>query len=193
MFVSKGFTMVELMIGLALAAILLTLAVPNFITITQNSDISASANDFVAHINRARMEAISRNEPVILCRSANFNLADPENSNCGGSAQDTWNTGWLVYTAPGTTSGTDDYEDIGGAELLAFHQGFPGVDIKSDGNGNRWLAFNADGSLNESGPIAYAVCDERSVKAGKLIEISMVGRVSMTQTTSSNAPDCDPS
>lgn len=188
---SRGFTLLELMLGLAVLAVVVSLAAPAFTTFRQNADLAAMTNDLVAHINRARQEAISRNVNVVLCRTANINEANPDNSTCAGAANNSWTTGWLVYTTPGSTS-QGHYQNIGG-DLLATHGAFTNnASITSNGNGNNWLALNADGSLNEGGIARYAVCDDRGVSAGRLIEISMTGRVRVTNTTSAASTDCTP-
>ena len=186
-----GLTLIELMVGLALLGLILSLAVPNLRIFHQNAGISEATNDLVGHINRARQEAVTRNEQVILCRTASIDQINPANSTCDGAAENSWTTGWLVYTTPGT-SVQGDYEDIGG-ELLAVRGAFTGgATITSNDSGNRWLTINPDGSLNETGPVAYAVCDDRAESAGKLIVINMVGRVRVTNTTSAGATDCTP-
>lgn len=187
-----GFTLTELMVGLAIVAVVAAIAAPNFRTMSQNSRISATTNEFVGQLNRARSEAISRNVPVILCRSNNVNTTTPTDSTCGGS-NETWTTGWLIYTNPGY-SGSGGGANYAKAtdELLAFHQAVENVEIKSDSDGNRWLALNADGSLSENGAARYGICDERSTAAGKLVEISMTGRVSVVDTTTAADSDCNP-
>jgi type IV fimbrial biogenesis protein FimT len=61
---SRGFTITELMIGIALVGILLALGVPAFSTYLQNSKLSAAARNFVNGVQTARAEAIRLNVPV---------------------------------------------------------------------------------------------------------------------------------
>lgn len=83
----SGFTLIELMVTLALAVILLTLAIPNLRTMIQNNRLVTAANSLVGDINLARSEAIKRGESVRIV------------ANAGG-----WNKGWTVEVAG---SGTD--------------------------------------------------------------------------------------
>lgn len=55
-----GFTVIELMVALALAAILLVAATPSFVSMRRNSELIATANTLVAAINAGRSEAMKR-------------------------------------------------------------------------------------------------------------------------------------
>lgn len=80
-----GFTLTELMITIAIVAILATLAVPSFNEIALSSKLNSVANNFVASAHLARSEAIKRNALVTLCASSN-------GSSCTGA----WKDGWIV-------------------------------------------------------------------------------------------------
>ncbi len=77
-----GFTLVELMITLVIAVVLIAIAVPSFRSITLSTKLTSTANDFVASIETARMEAIKRNVSVQVCS----NVAANNGSDAMGSA-----------------------------------------------------------------------------------------------------------
>lgn len=74
---ADGFTLVELMITLAVAAILLTVGIPSFRDFVMNNRITTQANEFVASIHLARSLAIKHQRPTQICVSANPTAATP--------------------------------------------------------------------------------------------------------------------
>lgn len=62
-----GFTLVELMVTLAVLAILLGIAVPSFQSVIQNNRLDAARNDVLGALNFAKVEAIRRNTSVRFC------------------------------------------------------------------------------------------------------------------------------
>lgn len=92
-----GFTLVELMITIAVAAILLMIAVPSFNNIINSNRLVTATNAMVNALNSARMEAIKRNGSVQFCsNSATTNTSDTLGALCGT------NTG-AVYAGSSST------------------------------------------------------------------------------------------
>lgn len=88
----RGFTLIELMVTIAVMAILLAIAVPSFTDAVLGSKLSSYANNFVASAHLARSEAIKRNTAVTLCASA-------DGASCATAGG--WQQGWIVLS--GTT------------------------------------------------------------------------------------------
>lgn len=68
---ASGFTLVELMITIVVLAILAGLAAPSFADLIERNRLAGAANEIVAAMQTARMEAIRRGESAVICPSAN--------------------------------------------------------------------------------------------------------------------------
>jgi type IV fimbrial biogenesis protein FimT len=166
----QGFTLIELMIGIALAAIVLTMAVPSFSTAIKNNKVVTTTNELITDINFARGEAVKRGKPVVLCRSASPANATPT---CSGSANN-WGTGWLVFVDTDADSSYDSASDI------LVRVGNP-VDkiltLKTNATADQNLVYNPDGTTNEGGNTAiFAVCDDRGKDEGRQVQVNATGR-----------------
>ncbi len=64
MSVARGFTLIELMISIAIVAILLAVAVPSFTEVILQNRMTSYVNEMLASVNYARTEAIKRGLPV---------------------------------------------------------------------------------------------------------------------------------
>ena len=87
---ARGFTLLELLITIAVAAILLAIAIPSYRSVVQRNAMAATVNDLVGALNYARSEAVTRGQDVVICSSNN-------QLNC--NAGEDWSTGWVVYAA----------------------------------------------------------------------------------------------
>lgn len=79
---TRGFTLVELLIALAITAILAGMAAPSFSDLIETQRVKSAATDLLIVLNRARSEALKRNVDVTLSPpSANWadgwQIADP--------------------------------------------------------------------------------------------------------------------
>lgn len=70
---SYGFTLIELMVTIAVAAILLAIATPSFTSIINSNRLTSASNEMVATLQAARMEAVRRNTAVNVCTGCDGN------------------------------------------------------------------------------------------------------------------------
>ena len=122
-----GFTLIEMLVVIAISAILVAMAIPSFQGTIRSSRISGAANSFIAAIDLARSEAIRRATSVTVCRSTN---ADTVNANCSdvaanGYAGNDWASGWIAFAkAPGNLVVTTVEA---GDEVISRQVAFPGA------------------------------------------------------------------
>ena len=70
----QGFTIIELMVVVALAAILVTIAVPSFFDFLSKRRVEGVASELVTDLQYARSEAVARNQNVTLTFGTNCYL-----------------------------------------------------------------------------------------------------------------------
>src|SRR5687767_10246974 len=90
---SAGFTLIEMMVTIAVVAILASMALPSFQTMIERNRVTGLINQFSGAFMHARNEAVTRNKRVVVCRSANPQAAEPT---CETSGSD-WRSGWIVF------------------------------------------------------------------------------------------------
>lgn len=87
----RGFTLFELMVTLAIAAIVAAFAIPGFQAIQVNSSVSALAADLVQSINEAKTRAVTSRQNVYLMRGLPIPATNVDVDSTGD-----WSSGWRI-------------------------------------------------------------------------------------------------
>ena len=87
---NNGFTLIELMVTLGVAAILLSVGIPGFNGLIRDNRLTTDYNQFVSALNTARSEAVKRGVGVTTCKR---NTAGTDCNNAGN-----WEDGWIIFT-----------------------------------------------------------------------------------------------
>jgi type IV fimbrial biogenesis protein FimT len=174
---SSGFTVLELMVVLAIAGVLAAIAIPAMSNFMRNSRITAAANDVMAALHFARSESIKRRQPVTLCTSANAQAATPA---CANSP---FLTGWIAFVDLNQSGAVDAGEDI----LLQHEAMNPQITARSSLAAFR-VTYLLNGFALNASRAQLVLCDERGnvPSAGELssargILISVTGRAGVTR------------
>lgn len=157
-----GFSLIELMVVLAIAAILLGIGIPNFRTFIQKQRITVAANDFFASINLARSEAIKRGARVDLVP------ADQDGD---------WAKGWLVFVDSNNNQRPEADEQV----IFTHDPVFDGIAIMASmrGSATQYISYTATGRTrtneNSQMPQAGNITFKLNDQARKII-INFLGR-----------------
>jgi len=92
-----GFTLLELMVVLAIAGILMAVGIPAMGDFLRNGRITAAASDVMAALHFTRSEAIKRRQPVTLCTSTDTINADGSQNDDPTCAASDELTGWFSF------------------------------------------------------------------------------------------------
>lgn len=166
----RGYTLVELMIVVAVMAVLLAIAVPSFRDATLGSKLSSYANNFVSSVNLARGEAIKRNAEIKLCVST-------DGTTCASGG---WEQGWIVFRD------IDDNDTVNTADTLIQHQSALPVGFKitaSDGGGPM-ITFPAIGvPITGDGTFTLCRATPDVGKQERVITLGISGKTIVSRTT----------
>jgi type IV fimbrial biogenesis protein FimT len=165
-----GFTLVELLVTLTVAAILLASAVPAFRDMIQNNRIAVQANAMVGALNLARSEAVKRGVTVQVCKSSN-------GATCVAGAGN-WQIGWIVFS----DINGNGVPDVGTGQCVAGEDCL--LLVQEALGGNPTLSGPAAVQYTASGRAAAAAVFNHSIPGctgnqRRTISIALTGRVSI--------------
>lgn len=124
----RGFTLIELMVTIAIAAILMTLAGPSFVEFQRNSVLTSTANTLTAALNSARSEAMKHGAFAMLVPQDNVN----------------WDSGWLVFVDKNLNQAFDAADDL----ILSQSNIEDFIDIEGNGTAGEsspFVLYNGSG------------------------------------------------
>jgi len=99
---TSGFTLVELITVMSIAAILMAIAVPSYRYVTTSNRMSSEVNSLLGDMQYARAEAIKEGQTVTVCQSQ-------DGATCSVTS---WASGWIVFSDPNNNQTVDAGETI---------------------------------------------------------------------------------
>ncbi|WP_261843459.1 GspH/FimT family pseudopilin [Aliamphritea ceti] len=170
-----GFTLIELMIVLAIVSILLLVVAPNFGSFVADGRVNTAKSKLLSSIALARSEAITRGGQVIICR------ANAAGDDCAGNGiaanSESWSDGWLVFSDVDTDEALDANElllvqtDLAEQTTIQFARDdmiiFGGQGLLTDATGNLFVLADQEFIIGDTA--------DASVETG--LSIRSTGRV----------------
>jgi type IV fimbrial biogenesis protein FimT len=175
-----GLTLIELLVAIAVLAVLLTVAVPSFDNARLGTNLVSFTNTLLAHLQLARSEAIKRNARVALCKSA-------DGSTC--MATGGWDQGWIIFHDANNNGSREDSETvIQRGETLAT-----GFSLTGNTPVARYISYDATGATKltsgafQAGTLTLCRAAPTVGGQGRKIVISATGRPRVEQTNNVTA------
>lgn len=169
---AKGFSLTELMITVAIVAILGGMAVPSFMTIIEKNKTITFVSDFRTALYQAQSEAIKRNSLITILPKARD--------------EKTWQTGWDVFEDKNGNGSKDTNDDLIATQTFS-HTGF--TLNSTDNTYKKWVSFNAMGAPVSSNGIetdsSFRICPaDRDTSEARTLSISLSGNILVAEGAS---------
>jgi len=168
----SGFTLIELVVTLAVAAVLALMVAPSFRGTIQNSRIVGLTNDLLSDISVARTEAIKRATNVGICMSTT-------GTKCDGA---TWQDGRIIFADT-----NNDGAYTAGEVVIRVRERLSNNTLTSATAPNpiifgpRGIPMTAPGFTDMwANPASFSLCDDRGASKGRSIGISVTGQASIS-------------
>ena len=152
--VTDGFTIIELLISIAVIAILLAITAPSFKNMIMNNRVTSIADGFTSGLGYARNTALTQTMSVMTCPFGGVG-----STSCGT----TWQNGWSIISQP--ASGTP--------ALLSANSSGPNDPILS--GTTPAVTFDARGIATTAAN--FTICDSRGGAYAQSIEVLPTGFV----------------
>jgi type IV fimbrial biogenesis protein FimT len=173
-----GFTLLELLVTIAVAGIVFVVVMPGLSLQVDNNRRASAVNEFLGDLHLARSEAIARNMRISICPS-------DDGTSCGGD----WSNGRLVFV-----DGNGD-GDLDAGEAVLRVGGVLGELTVSSSDFTQFLSYRPNGRMmvsnisDNTGEITF--CDHRGPDHAMLIIVSNSGRpYTSHKTADGGSPSC---
>ena len=189
--IKQGFTLIELIVAMAVLAILVVAATPSFLSVMNNNKLTANANELLTTFQVARMESVRRNARVVVCRNDT-----PDTATACNTAAGQW-AGWMSFADDGAGGGTARDGVRNGAETVISRGTFaapiqllssPAISaddsrfhFRSDG-----LAYSDTGVLLNA-QFSFCIITTQPPENTRLITIGSGSRMAITRVNGAGA------
>lgn len=138
---NRGLSLIEVLIVIAIAAILLGIGVPNLQTFILNNRLASSTHEFYTALQFARSEAVRRQTQVALVHG-------------GAAGSGNWGAGWTMFV----DANGNGVQDAGEETLRAGAALEAPLTLYGSANFANFIAFDASGRLATAGGGAFVIC-----------------------------------
>ncbi len=177
---SKGFTLLELIIIIAIIGITMAIAAPGLRNMIANNQVASNAGDFVSALQFAKAEAVARVNPVIICKK--------NTASTGCIAGGDWSGGWIVFS----DDNGNDAIDAPGEVVLLVHDALDGrITFGSTAEVGDFISFRPSGTSNVTSTGILIMCTDNNFDfSARGVLVTITGRGSVMKAANTGEGAC---
>ncbi|MDZ4813299.1 MAG: GspH/FimT family pseudopilin [Pseudomonadota bacterium] len=169
--ITRGFTLLEILVAVTVVSILLAIALPSYSAALGRADCNTLLTALMGSITDARGAAQNYESDAILCPS-------DDGASCSGKAQ--WQNGWIVGV-----DGNGDNSISGGESVISRQPGFEENVHMVTSSGRTRLQFQPYGS-NAGSNVTFTLCDRRGESGSSAYVLNNSGHFHEARPTAQN-------
>lgn len=179
---NQGFTLIELVMVMAIVAIVLAVGIPSMQSMARTSYTPTLSNEFLKALAMARNEAIKRGYPVYICSTVNPTAASPA---CSLAGSTNWEDGWLMML---DEDDDGDFTDQAENPLLVHEAIRSDYSLNGEPAVKNLIGFQATGFATQAGNVvlcnSHVVTFSTDKKYARVIAVNGSGRSRVFKATS---------
>lgn len=175
-FQEHGFTMLELLVTVAVVAVLAAIAFPSFKSVIQSNQVATTSNEVLAAFSFGRSEAVRTNSGAGICPSST-----------GTSCSGTWDNGWIVWrddNANGNLDGNEPILRYGQGKGAVIYKGTPPSKFTFDRRGR--VGGIGSGGTALQGPQVFLIqpssCKAGEVELARTLTVGVTGQIRISKS-----------
>lgn len=181
----RGFTFLELLVTISIAAIIAAFAIPGLRDFMRANAVAGAANQLVAALSYARTEAVTRRTYVKVCRSADYASFSPTGTfipSCTSS--NGYEDGWVIWTS--TSSSATKPAAVADVLRVSGIDTTGGITIRGSAASGvaDLVTFSSTGTSSSAGNIV--VCSAKGWGDGSTAQVIQIGIGGRIQSLAGN-------
>lgn len=181
---ARGFTLIELMVTVAVAAVLLAVSAPSLRQMMMRNAVASASQEFTGAMAQARALAVSSNACTTICTAS---VSASATGSCAVPTSGGFQSGWIVFVNPACDASQADPTAAGARLVVTRNGGGSSVSIVASDNALYQVMFDPRGisTATSSGRYQVAASGDTGNSLTRTICVDAAGRATVRRYTTS--------